>query len=246
MSALSLLTLAALTGSDDGFIDHASLERPVHRDIVEPWRQLCAAAAAAGFAPAIASGYRDYSRQLSIWNGKARGARAVLDGAGRPLALAGFDDWQKAAAILRWSALPGASRHHWGSDIDIYDRAAVADDYAVQLTAAEADGVFGAFHRWLDGRIAAGRAYGFFRPYAADRGGVAPERWHLSYAPLAVRCQQRLDRAALWREIDTPALELRDAVAAHWHEIYERYIRVPATAYPEPYAALLQEQADER
>jgi hypothetical protein len=27
--------------------------------------------------------------------------------------------------------------------------------------------------------------FGFYRPYVADRGGVAPEPWHLSYAPLA-------------------------------------------------------------
>ena len=32
-------------------------------------------------------------------------------------------------AILLWSALPGASRHHWGTDFDVFDRAAVPPDY---------------------------------------------------------------------------------------------------------------------
>ncbi len=27
---------------------------------------------------------------------------------------------QKLSAILRWSALPGASRHHWGCDFDVF------------------------------------------------------------------------------------------------------------------------------
>ena len=27
--------------------------------------------------------------------------------------------------------------------------------------------------------------FGFYRPYASDRGGVQPEPWHLSYAPVA-------------------------------------------------------------
>ena len=28
--------------------------------------------------------------------------------------------------ILLWSALPGGSRHHWGTDVDVFDAAAVA------------------------------------------------------------------------------------------------------------------------
>jgi hypothetical protein len=39
--------------------------------------------------------------------------------------------------------------------------------------------------------------YGFYRPYSTDRGGVQPEPWHLSYAPLAVRAQQALKPEAL-------------------------------------------------
>ena len=37
-------------------------------------------------------------------------------------------------------------------------------------------------------------AFGFFRPYTTDRGGVAPEPWHLSYAPVAARAQARVRR----------------------------------------------------
>lgn len=243
MNNIPMLTLSALTGSDDNFIDHASLERPVHRNIVQPWRQLAAAARAEGFELAIASGYRNYQRQLAIWNGKASGARAVLDDQGQPLDLAALDDWQKVQAILRWSALPGASRHHWGSDIDVYDRAAVPDDYALQLTAAEAadSGPFGALHRWLDERIAADAAFGFFRPYATDRGGIAPERWHLSYAPLAVRCQCKLRPEALWNELSAPDFALRATVAQYWPTIFARYVWVPAAAYPDVFRERLLE-----
>ncbi|MDB6063227.1 MAG: peptidase [Verrucomicrobiaceae bacterium] len=237
MNSIPLLTLAALTGSDDNFIDHASLERPVHRNIVSAWQKLAADARAAGFDLAIASGYRNYQRQLHIWNAKVRGERAVLDTHGAPLDLSAASDWEKIQAILRWSALPGASRHHWGTDIDVYDRAAVPEGYALQLTADEASdsGPFGALHRWLDGRIAADSAHGFFRPYAEDRGGIAPERWHLSFAPLAVRYQRQLKADTLWKEIDAPTLELRETIAQHWPAIFERYIWVPALAHPEPF-----------
>jgi LAS superfamily LD-carboxypeptidase LdcB len=238
---IPLLTAALLTGRDDNFIDHASLERPVHRAIVDPWRHLVQDARAAGFEPAIASGYRDYARQLAIWNAKAGGTRPVLDERGIPLQLAGMDEWSQVQAILRWSALPGASRHHWGTDIDIYDRAAVPDHYQVQLTPEEVapDGPFGPLHRWLDERIAAGSSHGFFRPYDRDRGGVAPERWHLSHAPTAARYQRQLTVATLLDELDTPTLALRTAIAEHWPAIYERYIQVPADHYPLAYRATL-------
>ena len=52
-------------------------------------------------------------------------------------------------AIFR---LPGTSRHHWGTDLDIWDAAAVEPDYALRLSPAEyvADGVFSAMTQWMD------------------------------------------------------------------------------------------------
>ena len=234
MNSLPLLTPEVLTGRDDNFIDHASLERPVHRDVVEPFLALRAAAAEAGFDLAVASAYRNYHRQLQIWNAKASGERAVYGDDGVALDIAALSEQELALAILRWSALPGASRHHWGTDIDIYDRAAVADDYAVQLNQAEVadNGPFGPLHRWLDERIAADSAFGFFRPYQNDNGGVAAERWHLSYAPLAARYQRSLKAPSLWRAIDAPGLALRTTIAENWPVIFERFIWVAPQCYP--------------
>jgi LAS superfamily LD-carboxypeptidase LdcB len=236
---IPLLTAALLTGRDDNFIDHASLERPVHRDLVAAWRRLRQDAGAAGFELTIASGYRDYSRQLTIWNAKARGERPTLDNDGIPLRLVELSEWAQVQAILRWSALPGASRHHWGTDIDIYDSAAVPDYYRVQLTPEEVApaGPFGPLHQWLDERIAQDASYGFFRPYDRDLGGVAPERWHLSYAPTAARYQRQLRADLLLKDLEESTLVLRDTVRQHWAAIYGRYVWVPAECYPQQYQA---------
>src|SRR5262249_7684278 len=83
------------------------------------WRAMRAAAAHDGFDRQAVSGFRDFDRQLAIWNGKFRGTRALLDADSRPLDAADLDQAQRVAAILVWSALPGASRHHWGSDCDV-------------------------------------------------------------------------------------------------------------------------------
>jgi LAS superfamily LD-carboxypeptidase LdcB len=208
---------------------------PVHQNIIAPLSQLKVAAKQQGFELRVVSGYRSFDRQMAIWNAKASGQRPVLDSTGKPLDLQALSAKQIVDAILRWSALPGASRHHWGSDIDVYDAAAVSGNYKVQLTPAEVDdkGVFGPMHKWLDQCFAAGEGFGFFRPYSVDRGGIAPERWHLSYAPLAQSCDTGhsplLLREAL---LACPELSLREVVLQELDEIYGRYIAVPASCYP--------------
>ena len=192
----------------------------------------------AGFAPKVVSGFRDFERQRTIWNAKAKGLRPLLDSDGRELDVAQLSPAETAFAILRWSALPGGSRHHWGTDFDVIDAAAVPEDYRVQLTPEEVcdEGVFGSFHCWLDERIASGKSYGLFRPYAEDRGGVAPERWHLSYAPRAKEFQQLLSAGALREQLELcqqgGELALADTICEQMDAIFERFVAVPETAYP--------------
>ena len=79
------------------------------------------AAAHDGFNLQAASSWRSFERQLAIWNGKWRGERPLLDAASQPIDALQLSDEARLHAILRWSALPGTSRHHWGTDLDIYD-----------------------------------------------------------------------------------------------------------------------------
>ena len=129
-------------------------------------------------------------------------------------------------AILRWSALPGASRHHWGTDLDVYDKAATPEGYEIQLIPAEveAGGMHAPFHEWLDDRIATGTAFGFHRPYDADRGGVAPERWHLSHAPIATEYARMLTLDLLRSAIEGAEIRLRDVVLENLDQIYRRFV----------------------
>ena len=102
--------------------------------------QLRALAGKQGFDLRICSSFRSFERQLAIWNNKASGLRPVLDDSGAEININQLGEWQQAQAILRWSALPGASRHHWGTDFDIYDASAIDSDYRIQLTPEEVEG----------------------------------------------------------------------------------------------------------
>ncbi|HKS06779.1 MAG TPA: M15 family metallopeptidase [Gemmatimonadaceae bacterium] len=228
--ALFVLKSAELVGQADSHLctaqEAAEFGAPVHADVVAPLRALRAAAAESGFQLTVLSGYRGFDRQLSIWNRKARGDLAVLDSDARPLDIAKLSQRDLAYAILRWSALPGASRHHWGTDIDIYDMAAKPPGHEVDLVPAEVEpgGMFAAMHAWLDERIASKTACGFFRPYDADRSGVAPERWHISYAPVSTECQRLLTTNVLRTTIENADMMLRDVVLTHLNDIFDRFV----------------------
>ena len=70
-------------------------------------------AASEGFDLRPASAFRDYDRQARIVNEKWSGSRPVEDEAGRLIVRTSMSDTAWLDAILRYSALPGTSRHHW-------------------------------------------------------------------------------------------------------------------------------------
>ena len=97
-------------------------------------------------------------------------------------------------------------------------------------------GAGGPFHRltrWLDTHM---QAFGFFRPYTTDRGGVAPEPWHLSYAPVAKLAQESLSIDSLRSVLAAAAIEGKDEVLAALEANYANYVLNVDAA---PTAALL-------
>ncbi len=199
----------------------------VHIDIVADVLALQQAAAEAGFQLGIASAFRDYTRQLTIWNAKASGQRPVLSRDETPLDTSELSETELMFAILRWSALPGASRHHWGTDFDVFDAGVVSLGHRLELTFAETQptGAFAEFYVWLDQYLAESRC--FFRPYRVDSGGVAPEPWHLSPRVCAEAMQNKFDLNQLRQITEKADMALKDVVLANLDVIYQRFIAVP-------------------
>jgi len=207
----------------------------LHREVVSAFLTLRAAAAIDGIDLVAFSGFRDFDRQLAIWNGKFRGERPMQDRAGRPLDVTRLTPAERVEAILWWSALPGTSRHHWGTDFDVVDAAAKPAGYKLQVIPSEylAGGPFHRLTTWLDAHM---EAFGFFRPYATDRGGVSPEPWHLSYAPVAAAAAAQFNLAALREVLASADIEGKPEVLAALERNYSNYV-VNVDAPPE--AALL-------
>src|SRR4051812_39076647 len=100
-------------------VQRDDLHAAVHPAALAAYLALRADAARAGIDVAITSGFRDFEAQQRIWNLKWRGDRPLFDDAGEPRDHAALGPFELMEAILCWSALPGGSRHHWGTELDV-------------------------------------------------------------------------------------------------------------------------------
>ena len=139
-----------------------------------------AAAAADGIDLVAFSSFRDFDRQLAIWNGKFRGERPMQD---RSRPAARRPDLH--AGRPRRAPFSGGRRCRvravtTGARISMCSTRAPCPPGTSCRWCRPSTCAGGPFHRlttWLDAHM---HAFGFFRPYTTDRGGVQPEPWHLS------------------------------------------------------------------
>ena len=214
--------IQCITGQSDAHLV-AIQNHYLHANIVNDFIALQSAAASAGFDLCIASSFRDFNRQSAIWNAKFSNKRVVLNKAQQAVELNSLSDIEKCTAIMLYSALPGASRHHLGTDLDIFDKSAVSDDYELQLTPDEYQhgGPFAELSQWLDTHLA---EFGFYRPYQHDLGGVAPELWHISHIAQSEQLMRHLSVEVLHNCIKESDLLGKDAILTHLPALYERFV----------------------
>lgn len=132
------------------------------------------AAYQAGFDIKMVSSYRSFERQRAIWERKYIQYTEV-DGM---LPISAMEK------IIEYSTIPGTSRHHWGTDIDIIDGYPKVDGDVLVPKKFEEGGPFEAFKLWLDDNA---EKFDFYLVYTDSyfRRGFKYEPWHYSYAPLS-------------------------------------------------------------
>ncbi len=213
-----------LTGYASNHVQQCEEPRcALHRDALEALQAMRQAALGDGIEMLPVSSFRNFEQQLWIWNAKYNGERILRGRDNRVLDSAALSPAERVAAILIWSALPGASRHHWGSDCDLVDRRMAPHQGPIDLLGEDfaAGGRYAALNDWLETRAA---DYGFFRPYDQDRGGVLPEPWHLSFAPVAGPALAAMSPELLRSALAQAPLAGKDIVATRLPELFERYV----------------------
>jgi len=194
----------------------------IHHLMLADFQALVASAEQANLKIEIASGFRSFERQLLIWNNKFTGKAIIKDATGKQVQISGLNDKEIVKAIMLYSALPGASRHHWGCDIDIY-AANLLNGKTLQLEPWEysESGPMAKLSIWLAKNA---NKFGFYFPYDSFRGGVAAEPWHLSYAPLAKQYQAAFSLDTLRKCIMQTDIAGKEAIIDNVTDIFERYI----------------------
>ena len=195
----------------------------VHRDVVEPLQAMRNEAKKAGFNLSIASAFRDFTRQLSIFNRKAQGQLAVRDSQNQVIDIDQLSKTDLLWAILHFSALPGASRHHWGTDFDFYDPSLLPAGKSLALEPWEYQpgGYFYSLNQWLDEHC---EQFGFYRPYAKYNGGVAHEPWHFSHFRTAEQYQVLITLEHLTEQIANSDISLKAEIMDNIDIIFHQYI----------------------
>lgn len=155
-----------------------------HHGAVLPLQNLIADAREHGFDIKIVSAYRSFERQAEIVLEKFTGRRVVLDANEQPLDIQELSENAKIKEICRFSALPGFSRHHLGTDFDIYPSNLLPSGESLKLTAFEYEpgNYFYPFSNYLKTRL---EPFGFYLPYVGVNSGLSYEPWHISYRSLA-------------------------------------------------------------
>ncbi|NNJ88687.1 MAG: M15 family metallopeptidase [Eudoraea sp.] len=128
-----------------------------------------------GISIEIVSSYRSFDRQLAIYERKY--LQYTEDD--------GMDPLAAIDKIIEYSTIPGTSRHHWGTDIDIIDSSKNTEGDVLVASKFEEGGPFADLKVWMEEHAS---EYGFYLVYTNEskRRGFKYEPWHYSYAPLSV------------------------------------------------------------
>jgi LAS superfamily LD-carboxypeptidase LdcB len=123
----------------------------------------------------IVSSYRNYNRQEVIWERKYM--RYTEDD--------GMDPLKAIDKIIEYSTIPGTSRHHWGTDIDIIDGYRKTDGDVLVPEKFGIDGPFEDFKKWMDENS---NKFDYYLVYTNEpkRRGFKYEPWHYSFAPISI------------------------------------------------------------
>ena len=145
----------------------------LQKEAAESFSKLQEAAKKDGFSPYVISSYRSFNHQKSIWDRKYN-----------KFTKNGLSPQKAIEKIILYSTIPGTSRHHWGTDLDIIDGKVGIVDNPLNEKHFNKGGVYHPFKLWLNENA---HKFDFYEVYTNDkkRKGFAYEPWHFSYKPIS-------------------------------------------------------------
>ncbi|WP_298760833.1 M15 family metallopeptidase [uncultured Psychroserpens sp.] len=145
----------------------------LRKEANDAFLRLSAAALKSDIRIQVVSSYRGFNHQNRIWERKYKQNSNN-----------GLSPTENIKKIIEYSTIPGTSRHHWGTDLDLIDSNVKQPRRVLNPNHFEGDGVFSKFKNWMDKHA---NDFGFYLVYTdkKERQGFKYEPWHYSYKPLS-------------------------------------------------------------
>ncbi len=196
----------ALTGRGD--LELLGTKVKLHPEAYKAFLKMKEAAFKDGISIKILSGYRSFSTQKNIWNRKYKKYTAE-----------GMSPEKALDKIIEYSTLPGTSRHHWGTEIDIIDNSVKkTTNYLVEKNFTRG-GSYEKMKKWMDEHS---EKFGFYLVYTKNvyRKGFKYEPWHYSYKPISYSCFKKQTKSDLLYLLNSLEIEGSDYLTTEFLSKY--------------------------
>ena len=167
-------TLSQLTGKGNPDIVGNTYTSKMHKEAKKAFLKMQMEARKDGIEIEVISAYRSFNRQKQIFEKKYKKYTSQ-----------GLTPLDTIYKIIEYSTIPGTSRHHWGTDIDIVSLLPSPLENPLQAKHFHGNGKFCKLKEWMD---ANSEKFGFYLVYTDNpkRKGFKYEPWHYSYAPVSI------------------------------------------------------------
>ncbi|MDX1472271.1 MAG: M15 family metallopeptidase, partial [Flavobacteriaceae bacterium] len=189
-------------------LDFVNPEVKLRTEAYESYLNMKEAAIKDGIEISIVSAFRSFEDQARIWKRKYNQYTSQ-----------GLSPEQSIRKIIEYSTIPGTSRHHWGTDIDIIDASVKAPKNVLSPSHFNWNGVYCPLKHWMDYNS---ERFGFYLVYNdnVDRKGFKYEPWHYSYKPLSQIYLQEYIKRNLFEDIQSWDIEGRNHLTKDFLEQY--------------------------
>lgn len=179
----------------------------LQKEVYEAFEQMKEAALKDGIKIRVVSSYRSFEHQKGIWTRKYN--RYIKQGMSPQAAI---------SKIIEYSTIPGTSRHHWGTDIDIVDGGVPQPKSVLEPEHFSEGKVFYNFKKWMDANAS---KFGFCLVYTAKEGrkGFRYEPWHFSYKPISYEMLKQ------YKSIDLKGMLQKEKIVGSEH-FSDQFIQV--------------------
>lgn len=163
-----------LIGKGNPDIVGSSYNSRMHRETKIALNRMQKEAAKDNIKIEVVSAYRSFHRQKEIFERKYK-----------QFVSQGHSPKNAIEKIIEYSTIPGTSRHHWGTDLDIIDANARRPKDVLLPENFHGNGPYCKLKMWLDIHA---EKFDFIEVYTdnGNRKGFKYEPWHFSFAPISI------------------------------------------------------------